>query len=232
MRPVSPSSARASLGRRGARVRRLIVNADDLGMSEGVNRGIREAHERGILTSASLMVDSSASEEAAELTDALCVGLHVVLDHRGTMLVPLEEAPSELERQLARFEELVGGPPTHLDSHHHIHRDPRLLPTFATFAERHELPLRDHDVPHCGRFYGRWDDTTHPEQLAVESLFAILEELEEGVTELGCHPGYADGIDSSYTDEREHELRTLTDPRLHERIEQLGIELVRWDEIS
>jgi predicted glycoside hydrolase/deacetylase ChbG (UPF0249 family) len=44
-----------------AEKRLLIVNADDLGLSEGVNAGIAEAHERGIVTSASLMVRQGAA---------------------------------------------------------------------------------------------------------------------------------------------------------------------------
>ena len=44
----------------------LIVNADDFGLSAGVNRGIVEAHERGIVTSASLMVRRPAAREAAD----------------------------------------------------------------------------------------------------------------------------------------------------------------------
>ena len=43
----------------------LVVNADDLGYSRGINRGVFEAHERGIVTSASLMVRRPAAEEAA-----------------------------------------------------------------------------------------------------------------------------------------------------------------------
>ena len=43
----------------------LIVNADDFGLSEGVNRGIIEAHERGIVTSASLMVLKPSAVSAA-----------------------------------------------------------------------------------------------------------------------------------------------------------------------
>ena len=43
----------------------LIVNADDFGASRGINRGILEAHQRGILSSTSLMVNRAASEEAA-----------------------------------------------------------------------------------------------------------------------------------------------------------------------
>jgi hypothetical protein len=58
----------------------LVVNADDLGMSEGVNRGIIEAHERGIVTSASLMVRWGAVREAAAYAKEhprLGVGLHL-----------------------------------------------------------------------------------------------------------------------------------------------------------
>src|SRR3954463_5895104 len=58
----------------------LVVNADDLGLSPGVNRGIFEAHERGVVTSASLMVRWPAAEEGAEYAKAhaaLGVGLHL-----------------------------------------------------------------------------------------------------------------------------------------------------------
>ena len=48
-------------------MRYVIVNADDFGSSEGINRGIIEAHETGIVTSASLMVNAPATEAAVEL---------------------------------------------------------------------------------------------------------------------------------------------------------------------
>ncbi len=50
--------------------RYLIVNADDFGLSEGVNRGIIRAHEQGIVTSASLMVRGAAAAEAARYARA------------------------------------------------------------------------------------------------------------------------------------------------------------------
>ncbi len=62
--------------------RRLIVNADDFGQSRGVNRGVIEAHERGIVTSASLMVRWPAAAEAAAYArsrSGVSVGLHVDL---------------------------------------------------------------------------------------------------------------------------------------------------------
>ena len=201
---------------------RLIVNADDLGYTAAVNRGILEAHERGIVTSASLMVDRAGAAEgaaAARATPSLSVGLHAVLDG-----VEPERCEEELERQLARFEELVGGRPTHLDSHHHVHREPGIAETFATFAEREGLPARDGAVRHEPRFYGE-------PAVGVDRLLEILETLPDGDSELGCHPGYADGLSSRYTVERELELQTLTDPRVRSRLEELGIELIGWREL-
>jgi hopanoid biosynthesis associated protein HpnK len=63
-------------------VRNLIVNADDLGWTQGVNRGIAEAHRNGIVTSASLLANGKAFAGAVELVRAmpgLGVGVHLNL---------------------------------------------------------------------------------------------------------------------------------------------------------
>jgi chitin disaccharide deacetylase len=63
-------------------VRRLIINADDFGFTAGVNRAIVEAHTRGVVTSATLMANGRAFEDAVRLAKSvpdLGVGCHVVL---------------------------------------------------------------------------------------------------------------------------------------------------------
>jgi predicted glycoside hydrolase/deacetylase ChbG (UPF0249 family) len=63
-------------------VPRLILNADDFGLTAGVNRAILELHHAGVLTSATLMAKAQATEEAIEMalaTPSLGVGCHVVL---------------------------------------------------------------------------------------------------------------------------------------------------------
>lgn len=63
-------------------MRRLIVNADDFGLTSGVNRGIVQSHQNGIVTSTTLMACSKSFAEAASLTrnlPRLSVGCHVVL---------------------------------------------------------------------------------------------------------------------------------------------------------
>lgn len=63
-------------------MKNLIVNADDLGWTEGVNRGIVEAHRQGLVTSTSLLANGRAFESALEVArtnPALGVGVHLNL---------------------------------------------------------------------------------------------------------------------------------------------------------
>jgi chitin disaccharide deacetylase len=88
--------------------RNLIVNADDLGWTTGVNRGVAEAHRNGIVTSASLLANGEAVAEAVELardTNGLGVGVHLNLND-GPPVAPRESVPS-LVNDSGEFE---GGP--------------------------------------------------------------------------------------------------------------------------
>lgn len=222
-------------------MRYLIVNADDFGASPGVNEGIVEAHRRGIVTSASLMIGMPGSDAAARLAhecSELSVGLHAVIpNQRGggpTDSVYLRASRAALEDQLSAFTELVGRLPTHLDSHHHVHPRPGLVSHFRKMAERCEIPLRAlSGVGYCSRFYGQWGGDTHPEQVSAANLVHLLgTEISKGVTELSCHPGLLDpALDSSYALERELELRSLCDRRVHDFIERSEIALVGFADV-
>ena len=219
----------------------LIVNGDDFGAGQGVNRGILAAHRRGILTSASLMVEMPGAAEAVELSRSapeLSVGLHVDLTgEAGGLALDLEDSEAcrrEIERQLARCEALLGHRPTHLDSHHNIHRRPALRPLFVDLARRLKLPLREHSAArYFPSFYGQWDGETHLEHIGVDSLSRMLrDEIGEGVTELACHPGLPDPeFRSGYSVERETEVRTLCDPAVRTSLETLGIRLIGFRDL-
>jgi len=82
-------------------LRNLIVNADDLGWTEGVNRGIAEAHRNGIVTSASLLANGAAFESGVKLartTPALGVGVHLNLSD-GEPVAPRELVASLLNER-------------------------------------------------------------------------------------------------------------------------------------
>ncbi len=221
----------------------LIVNADDLGASSGINRGILEAHAHGIVTSTSLMVNMPAAMEAALLCRGapdLSVGLHVNFTNEGeNPVVDLADSSAcheELYRQFRHFEELMGRLPTHLDSHQNVHRRQHLLPHFLDLANRYGLPMREHSpARYFKRFYGQWSEgETHLEWISPENLLRMLEaELSDGFIELGCHPGHMDPhFHSVYHTERETELRTLCDPTLRKQLVEWQVQLISFREAS
>jgi predicted glycoside hydrolase/deacetylase ChbG (UPF0249 family) len=178
-------------------------------------------------------VDSRAAEEAAQLaarTPSLGLGLHVVLEPTASAAV----AESEVARQLERFCELTGQQPTHIDSHHNVHRDSKLLPAFKAIAQRHGFPLRGYSgVRDIATFYGQWNGETNLGQISPEALAKIVDtEVQDGFSELYCHPGYVNGeLASSYRRERETELETLCTPEVAALIAERGIRLSTFREL-
>ncbi len=150
--------------------KRLIVNADDLGRTGGINRGVVEAHRRGIVTSATVMVNYASAREVAAIAREnpdLGLGLHVqltggpsalprerlrsVVDAEGRLPSKPEglrdpdpaEVLAEARAQLARFQEILGRLPTHFDSHHHSHRTPAVLEAVVTLGRETGRPVRN-----------------------------------------------------------------------------------------
>jgi predicted glycoside hydrolase/deacetylase ChbG (UPF0249 family) len=223
--------------------RSLIVNADDFGQSFGVNRGIITAHERGIVTSSSLMVRWPAATEAAAYArrhPALSLGLHLDLGEwvyrNGTWEAVYEvvsrqddaAVATEVESQLAAFRRLVGRDPTHLDSHQHVHLQEPVRSVVLPMGHRLGVPVRrlSQHVRYCGDFYGQTDDgQSLPEILCVEGLRRILAGLPAGFTELGCHPGDGADLDTMYRDERAREVEVMCAPEVKGLLQELAIRL-------
>jgi chitin disaccharide deacetylase len=227
----------------------LIVNADDFGLSDGVNRGIIEAHERGIVTSTSLMVRWPGAKDAASYINKhpeLSTGLHVDLGEWAYRegdwvalyeVVPLSETQAvrrEIEQQIADFRALTGLEPTHLDTHQHVHQREPTRELLIDFGRRLDVPVR-HFVPairYCGGFYGQTGEGEPlPDAITIENLLVLLDALEPGYTELACHPGYALELDTMYRTERQAELHVLCDPRTRAALGQRGIVLCGFRDV-
>lgn len=228
--------------------RRLIVNADDFGRSAAITRGILRAHREGIVTSTSLMVRYEAAAQAAAQARAcprLGVGLHLDLgewEYRDGEWHSVYEVAStddqgvveaELERQLGEFERLVGAPPTHIDSHQHVHRDEPVRSAAQRAAQALGVPLRHAPgVRYCGAFYGQGrHGEPLPELICADTLIDLLGGLPLGVVELACHPAEAVDFESSYAAERPVELRALCDPRVRAALRAHGIELCSFRDL-
>ena len=217
----------------------LIVNADDFGASRGINEGVARCHQRGVVTSASLMVTGRGASEAAVLSRALpdlSVGLHWDVWGEDEHEFDLNDRPAvreEFQRQLDRFHALMGRLPTHVDSHRHAHRRAGLLPLFQELVEPLRVPLRgDGRVNFVGGFYAQWEwGVTDLGKVSVGFFRHLLEEeLRPGWNEISCHPGLSSpDFRSVYGAERAVEVATLTDPALPRALRMLGIKLSSYE---
>lgn len=223
--------------------RYLIVNADDFGQSPGVNQGIMRAHQYGIVTSASLMVRWPGAVEAVQFSQAhpeLSLGIHLDLGewvYRDETWVALYEVASmddhaavaeEVARQFEAFQRLVGKAPTHIDSHQHVHLREPLRSIGIEVAGKLAVPLRlcSPEIHYCGDFYGQTaEGSPLPDAISVDGLIKILGALPPGTTELGCHPGEGNDLDTMYSSERAEEVKVLCDPQVRATIVAMGIEL-------
>ncbi|MGH9589422.1 MAG: ChbG/HpnK family deacetylase [Terracidiphilus sp.] len=89
---------------------RLIVNADDFGLTSGVNRAVAELHAAGVLTSTTLMAREQATDEAISIglaSPTLGVGCHVVLID-GTPVLPAGQIPSLVDSRTGKFPYSLG----------------------------------------------------------------------------------------------------------------------------
>ena len=227
----------------------LIMNADDFGLSSGVNAGVKVAHEEGIVTSAGLMVRGRAAAEAvdyARRTPSLSLGLHVDLGEweflegewrpRYDLAGKNEaDARAEARAQLELFRGLVGRDPTHIDSHQHLHVGSTATLALAEIGEELGVPVRHltDGVRYLGEFYGQSDKgAPHPETVTLASLIGLIRTLPPGVTEMSCHPATQVDFESAYGGERVIEMEILCDPELRRVIENEGIALRSFSELD
>ncbi|MBI2167710.1 MAG: ChbG/HpnK family deacetylase [Candidatus Omnitrophica bacterium] len=150
--------------------RRLIVNADDFNLTPGVTRGILKAHDQGMVTSTTVLINlplELALVRQASRRNRLGVGLHLnitlgkpvsppgkirsLLKPEGNFRRPFDygekkpalgEVIREYEAQIRLFEKRFRKPPDHLDTHHHLHDDPLFFQALSQLARRWKLPVR------------------------------------------------------------------------------------------
>ncbi|KEK25400.1 chitin disaccharide deacetylase [Bacillus gaemokensis] len=232
---------------------RLIVNADDFGLTEGTNYGIVEGHVNGIVNSTTMMMNMPGTERAVHLAKeykSLGVGVHLVLTagkplltdvpslvsedgsfHKQSIVREGNINPEEVEREwTAQIEKFLsyGLTPTHLDSHHHVHGLPILHDVLERLADKYNVPIRrcekDRAVrPFSDVFYSDF----YSDGVQEDYFMKLKERVVDGQTvEVMVHPAYIDPElvkRSSYVMDRVKELRILTESTLPE-----GVELVKF----
>jgi hopanoid biosynthesis associated protein HpnK len=271
-------------------VRRLIVNADDFGLSASANCAVIRAHREGILTTASLMVNEPGFTEAVELArqnPMLGVGLHLTLLQGHAALPPAEipglvnglgefsnsplgvglayffrpalreQLRAEIRAQLDKFR-ATGLKLDHVNGHLHLHLHPTVFKILmAESSQAHITHMRlTRDCLNrsrrmaSGRWFYRFSHAAifellsgHARKILAEKqirhtqitfgllqdsqvdeayILKLLPELPEGNSELYAHPSM---------DRFRHEFEALTSQRVKDEIRELGIQLVRYQDL-
>lgn len=273
-----------------SRARRLIVNADDFGRSPAINQAVIRAHREGILTTASLMVNGAAFEEAVELArqnPSLGVGLHLTLICGKATSSQLEipdlvtpqgefsnspviagtryffsqslrlQLAREIGAQFAKFKS-TGLVLDHVNGHLNMHLHPTVFEILASrcweWNIRH-LRITDDPLALNARLArGRWGyrishafifhrlarrarrmlvgsgikftqnvfGLLQNAQVDESYILKLLPELPPGDSELYSHPSL---------DEFPHEFTALVSPRVRARVADLGIQLLRYQDL-
>ncbi len=169
-----------------------------------------------------------------------------------------EQAAAEWEAQIRKFISVTGRNPDHLDSHHHAtYFSEPLFEKFLGLAKKIACPIRiplpcpsgncdglpealfapaRDFVPRLTKqFHTKKPDwfigTFYGDHATAEQLSSIIDQLKPGVSEIMCHPGFADQalIDgSSYNKPREREIEILTTDSIRQMVAERGIGLINF----
>ncbi|MDD5489081.1 MAG: ChbG/HpnK family deacetylase [Candidatus Moranbacteria bacterium] len=188
-------------------LRKIIINADDYGLSKQFNRGILELIERGIVTSTTVMIKRKFINPKDLLKHKnISIGLHLELS--------LETPAKEIENQIKIFRKLFGRFPSHLDGHKYYHLLPGNFSKVLKIAKKYKLPVRSASSIDQKMMQAAGIKTPdqfiswHPNR--KEKLFKNLKSARGETIELLCHPGYYDSkATTSYNKQREKELKAL-----------------------
>lgn len=243
-------------------IKKLIMNADDFGMTQGNTIGILLAHAKGVLTSTTCMMNMPyakfALEEAKKYPE-LGVGIHLVLtvgrplidgaksytDENGNFIRPKDypdrqphadpdELYKEWKAQMEEFIKVAGHKPTHIDSHHHVHLLPWHIDVAKRLAKEYDLPMRQREQVLDTYEYARVNDQMYGDDANMEFLKNAFD-CDDEILEFMCHPALIDQrlYDmTSYGLPRMKELDLILSDELASYIKENNIELINFSDIK
>ena len=155
-----------------------------------------------------------------------------------------KEIEKEYEAQIQSFLKHFGRKPDHFDTHHHLHDHPVFFAALREAALRWKVPVRRSRIFHLEKFskrikdlkttdfiFGNLEARSHWQE---DSFLGVVENLPEGTSEIGCHPGHCDASlrqTSSMQDVREEELTLFAQVKFRKLFRDIGIELIRFSDL-
>lgn len=219
--------------------KQIILNVDDFGLTAGVNQAIFELNKTGIVKSTTGLVNSPYFErdikQAIELP-TLGVGIHLTIDlfkaeiyhpslcdednnfyqaktHDITRELDSAVIYNEWKAQIEKFIKLAGVKPTHIDSHHHVHKinyDAHLA--VNKLGAEYNIPVRDHQT---ANYKSICNTEFYNQGVSLENLCTQIDNLlatDYNYLDVMSHPAIVDQelqVISSYNTMREQEHKVL-----------------------
>lgn len=241
-------------------MKKLIINADDFGLTPGVCQGILELNQKGIVKSTTALVNSPyfvSGIEAATNYPSLGIGIHLALDIftsesldpsicqedgrfysqsqlKNLLPVSYEIIYQEWQLQIEKFIAITGKLPTHIDSHHHVHlADSVCEQASRDLANYYNIPLRD-AVVNRGKSvlsYQFYNEGATLDNLKT-AICKVLDQ-EADYYEIFCHGAIVDDelmAISSYNTMRKQEYQILNSDDFAQFITDNQIKLTNFSE--
>lgn len=190
-------------------MKKIIINADDYGLSNEFNRGIVDLIAEGLVKSVTVMINKKHifPKELVQFPN-LSIGLHLEIDDLGSK--------NSFETQIKKFKSVFKMLPSHLDGHQHCHLKRENRQSVIRLALKYNLPVRSRYSK--GRKDLQLNNIKTPDRFIAwqpdkkEDFFNRISLIEEKATEIVCHPGYFDKKHCwklKYNQQREEEFKIL-----------------------
>ena len=234
-------------------IKKLIVNADDFGLSKGCTLGIILGHKEGIITSTTIMMNMPDAKWSCRfLMPELGVGIHLNItagspltngqsfcnsqgefkkrsDYHGRIIVDKEELYREWKAHIELYIKTTGRMPDHLDSHHHIHLMDEYQDIIFRLSDEYNLPFRQEKCLN-DKVYAKFIASFNGDHADMKTFKEICEQNDETI-ELMTHSALIDQrllTISSYNLPRAKELDFLMSKKVKNYLKKNHITLTNY----
>lgn len=237
---------------------KIILNADDFGLTNGVNKAIFELNKLGLVNSTTALVNSPYFKQGIEEAKAhpnLGVGIHLTIDlfqaeiyhpslcdermmfyksktHDLNRSLDSNVIYNEWKAQIEKFIAISGDKPTHIDSHHHAHivnYDAKLA--VIQLAAEYDLPVRELTTE---KYSARCNGDFYNEKVCPNQLETSIQELlttDTEYLEIMIHPAFVDDellTISSYNMQRMIEFEAISSDQFNDYIKSNDIQISNY----
>ena len=237
---------------------KLIINADDYGLSKSISNGIILGIREGYITSTSIMANMTWAEYAIQKAleyNIDCIGLHInltvgkpilkndnLINNNGYFYynkeqienpkLTYQDAYNEIMAQVNAISNYSDGKLKidHLDTHHHLMDNPNIKQAIVDIAQKLNLPIRKYDNVQNIKCPDFLYRNFTINNVSIDSIKQLIEKYKNGNVELMTHPGLIDEYTKTVTSylNREKELLVLKESKKLGLFE--GIDLISFRE--